>query len=581
MAVKLNLEQIRARATEQSFSRGQSYFKNDAIFDTVQRGNELQGFCEASSQPEPYRVQATLGDNGVLSASCTCQYGSGGDCKHLVALLLTYLNEPGTFEQHAPLQEVLASRSKEALISLIHKMIERHPDLESLIDLPLPDGRKRNMPVDTATFRKQMRYALRTYGGWGDSTAESTISSINETAGEFADKGDWRSASAIYRSVIEECIQEDEYPVPEDEGEFSTAFDETIDQLAQCLEQPEIADDDEERQAVLDALLSASLWDSRMGGYGLAENATDYVLRYARQPDLATLRERVKAAQRRNRSDYGDFLVELDTLDNVDPEVILARLREEGMYCLLVRKLIEMSRIDEAVAVVEHDMAGPYERRAELPHLAAVGREDDAIRIARKMLDAGFDSQIAGWLLERYKARGDWASYLPLQHQEMLAAPAEHNYVLLREAAEKVGQWQTLRPEILAWLEKEQRFDVLTKIYLQDEEWDAAWKILDKFRATQRSQYSWFYDTLDLDVARRSQAARPQKAIAVYVKYARLHISQRDRKRYQVAADFLSTVRDLYRQLGDEPAWQKLISEIRAEFPSLRALHDELRKAGL
>src|SRR5258706_1671515 len=99
MTVTVTVDQIKARDNDQSFSRGQSYFKNDAVFDTIQRGNELHGFCEASSQPEPYHVRATLGDKGIIEASCTCQYDLGGDCKHIVALLLTSLDKPGKFEQ--------------------------------------------------------------------------------------------------------------------------------------------------------------------------------------------------------------------------------------------------------------------------------------------------------------------------------------------------------------------------------------------------------------------------------------------------------------------------------------------------
>jgi uncharacterized Zn finger protein len=552
----------------------------------VQRGNELHGFCEASSQPEPYHVRVTLGDQGVIEASCTCQYDFGGDCKHIVALLLTYLNKPGQFEQRPPIAESLASRDKDSLIALIHKMIDRYPDLEALIDLPVPGQTKRNMPVDTTAFRKQMRYALRNYGGWGDRTAESTVNSIIETAGEFADKGDWRSASAIYRTVIDECIQENEYPVYEDEGEFGDAFNEAIRKLGDCLEKPDIANDDQERQAILDALLSATLWDTSIGGYGLGNDAPDYILRHARQPDIAAIRGKVKAAQQHNRSEwakdsYSEFLIELDALDNVDPDVILARLREEEMYSLLVRKLIEMGRIDEAVAVVENDIEAPYDRIAELPHLVAVGRDEDAIRIAQKTLQAGYDSHVAGWLLERYKARGEWEPYLQLQHQEMLKSPAEHNYVLLKEAAEKVGQWPTLRVEILHWLENKKHFDVLTKVNLREEEWSAAWETLDKYQAAQGSKNMWHYINLDLEVAQRSQKATPGKAIPVFIKYARWHISQRDRKHYQIAADFLSTVRDLYLQVGNVPAWQQLIAEIRSEFPSLRALQDELQKAGL
>src|SRR5258708_25059622 len=163
----------------------------------------------------------------------------------------------------------------------------------------------------------------------------------------------------------------------------------------------------------------------------------------------------------------------------------------------------------------------------------------------------------------------------------MLANPAELNYELLEQGAEKVGRWQTIRPEILDWLTRKKHFDVLTKVYLHDQEWDAAWDMLDQYRANQGLRNTWDYVQLDLEVAKRSQTARPLKAIPVYVKYARWHISQKDRRQYQIAAEFLSTVRDLYLQRGDEAAWQKLISGIRAEFPNLRALHDEIKKAGL
>jgi len=584
MSFKITSEQIHARASDQSFSRGQSLFKNDAIFDTVQRDNELIGYCEASSQPEPYIVRATLNKDGIVSASCTCPYEFGGDCKHIVALLLTYLNKPKQFEQRQSLDKTLATRDKDALVSLIRKMIDRYPDLESLIDLPVPSKTKRSTPVDTAVFRKQIRSSLRGFDEWYDPAAARTLNTILSTAAEFADKGDWRSASAIYRTVIDECIRADEYPITEDDG-FVEAFDESIQRLAACLEQRELADDDQERRAVLDSLLAAYLWNS---GGDLGADAPDYILRYARQSDIPGIREKVKAAQRRQSRWAGDalaeFMIELDVLDNVDPEVTLARLRDEGMYSLLVRKLIELKRLDEAVEVVENQITEPYERLMELPRLVAAGREDDAIRLAKKALQPHYDSQIAGWLLERYKARGDWESYVQLQQQELQANPAEHNYVLLKEAAEKTGRWQSLRPEVLTWLQKKPHYDVLAKIYLHDQEWDAAWDALAKYeKGTKGRKDGWFFidRDLDLEVAQRSKTERPEKAIPVLIKYARQQIGKRNRQDYQVAAEYLSSVRDLYRILDDEAAWQKLIDGIRAEFPTLRALQDELKKARL
>ncbi len=586
----LTLDQIRARATEQSFARGQTYYKEGTIFDTVQRGSRIEGHCEASSQPEPYYVTAALNNEGIVETSCTCQYEYGGDCKHIVALLLTYLNKASKFEQRTPINETLADRDKDDLIALIQKMVERYPDLQALVDRPVPGRTRRQTAVDTTAFRKELRYALHEYEGWGDRTAEYTVRSIAETADEFAAKGDWRSASAIYRAILEECVSNSDYPM-DDEGEFGSAVDDVVNKLAVCLAQPDLNNDDTERRALLDALLSVYIWDVGLGGYDIGADAPDYILQYARQPDLSAIRAKVKAAQQAKAGQsygqwaaeaYAGFLIELDALDNVDIEVTLRRLREEELYSLLVRKLIELKRLDEAIAVVEAHIPEPYARLPELNYIAAAGREADAIRLAQETLRADYNSHVAGWLLEKYKAHGDWEAYLELQRRELMASPSEHNYALLKEAAEKLGRWQTIRPEILAWLRNKKHFDVLIKAYLLDEEWAAAWETFEKHGQTRPQDAEWWlYDHLDLEIAQRSQKALPQKAIPVYIKYARAHINQRDRQQYHIAAEMLATVRDLYRQTGNEAVWQKLIADIRAEFPKLRALQDELKKAGL
>jgi uncharacterized Zn finger protein len=130
-------------------------------------------------------------------------------------------------------------------------------------------------------------------------------------------------------------------------------------------------------------------------------------------------------------------------------------------------------------------------------------------------------------------------------------------------------------------LEQKREYAVLTQVYLHDEEWDAAWEMLE--RASQQSSrpiWGWG-STLDLEVAQKSQHARPQRAIPVFVKYARQEIAAKNRQHYAQAAVYLTWVRDLYREINEDESWQKLIASIRAEYPKLRALQDELNQAGL
>jgi len=154
--------------------------------------------------------------------------------------------------------------------------------------------------------------------------------------------------------------------------------------------------------------------------------------------------------------------------------------------------------------------------------------------------------------------------------------PNETYYAALKQAAQAVGTWEAVRPEIIRQLERSEKFEALTRVYLHDQEWDAAWDTLERIprRSTQ-------WTSLDFEVAQRSRQARPQKAIPIYVAYARREIDQRTRGNYAQAALYLCIVRDLYHQLGDEKSWQELIRGIREEFRRLPALQDELNKAKL
>jgi uncharacterized Zn finger protein len=161
-------QQIRDRATKQSYGRGEGYYKSGAIFATTRRGNELEGRCHGSSD-KPYYVRAKLDGNGNIEETwSTCDYAYDGDCKHVVALLLTYAHKPQMFEEHAAVEDTLAERSQEELIALIRQMVASYPDLQALIDRPVPSRQPKNKPVDTAPFRRELRKALSYANQWGE-----------------------------------------------------------------------------------------------------------------------------------------------------------------------------------------------------------------------------------------------------------------------------------------------------------------------------------------------------------------------------------------------------------------------------
>src|SRR5438309_11319045 len=73
-----------------SFQRGQTYYNSDAIFNTRQQGMAMKARCQGS-RSQAYRVEVTFNNAGIVSNQCSCPLG--GHCKHVAALLLTWIRQ--------------------------------------------------------------------------------------------------------------------------------------------------------------------------------------------------------------------------------------------------------------------------------------------------------------------------------------------------------------------------------------------------------------------------------------------------------------------------------------------------------
>ncbi len=139
--ISLDLQQIEERALEQSFYRGVSLYESDAIFLPARRGNQLSAMCVGTSSAA-YHVTASFDEAGDLTTHCTCPYDWGGDCKHIIALLITYLLQPEVFRAGAALREELMSLDKQDLIDIVEQMVTRYSGLEDIIEGMINEAQK-------------------------------------------------------------------------------------------------------------------------------------------------------------------------------------------------------------------------------------------------------------------------------------------------------------------------------------------------------------------------------------------------------------------------------------------------------
>lgn len=577
--------QIRNRAEAKSFSRGKEYLRARSIHNTVQRGNDIEARCDGSDY-QPYRVQATLSDSSIVRASCTCPYDWGGDCKHIVALLLTYLNNPDAFEERATLHEQLEKRSKDDLIALIEDMIEQYPSLQDRVDTPTPTQITIGQPVDNTLFRKQMQQARRNYDGYDDVNPHRVVSSIRKTAKRFAEQKDWENALRIYSAVVEEATPEGDYYLYDDEGGFSILITEVLEEIVAIIERTEVVDNDTLRRIGLDTLFRAEIWDINAGGVSLADMVYDEMFVLTRSKDVPAIREKIEAAKAKKSHDkwnlrsYERVLSKLDEIEQTDPAVSLERLRQSNIPELLVIKLIEIGRYDEALEIIDNSKLYRGDMIDILTHLVAAGLGDEAVKRVEAKLQAEYDGWLADWLIRHYKDTNNKVALLGWQRRRFEESMNVKSYQELKVTAEILSKWDPTRAEVLAKIQEEKRYDALINIYMHEEAWQKAWDTLpDLVNVPSRNHYG--LHRIELDLAQKSEEQFPRNAIKVYTKYAYLMIEQRQRSSYAEAANFLAMVHDLYHEVNDVAAWQKLIREIREKYKRLSALQDELNKAGL
>jgi uncharacterized Zn finger protein len=145
-------EDVRDLVGESSFQRGQRYFRDNRIFGTRRAGMTLKAKCEGS-RSTPYRVEVTFDNTGITDTDCSCPVG--GYCKHVVALLLTWLAEPDEFIEQQDIDTLLQQCEKDELITLIKQMLRRDPDLEYLLTTISKPG----IPIDPQIYRNQVEMA--------------------------------------------------------------------------------------------------------------------------------------------------------------------------------------------------------------------------------------------------------------------------------------------------------------------------------------------------------------------------------------------------------------------------------------
>ena len=131
----LSRSTIQEHTSGGSFERGEEYYADGAVRSLKQSDEHTLKAQVQGSDVHPYLVTIRFDSDQIQKAKCTCPYFEGSWCKHIVAVLLKALDdEEIPADEAVEVDEFVAEMDREALVTLIERLVEHDPRLLDQIE---------------------------------------------------------------------------------------------------------------------------------------------------------------------------------------------------------------------------------------------------------------------------------------------------------------------------------------------------------------------------------------------------------------------------------------------------------------
>jgi len=556
---------IRSYASEQSFERGREYYLSGAIYNTIRQGNTLLAECVGT---ETYHLRVELDEDNLQFASCTCPYEFGGYCKHLVALLLTYIHKPGEFSERKSIPALLENMDKAALVAILTKLADRNPELYTWLETSLPiaavkDANSKPQPVvsqvSEPAWRKRIKNILRPGRGYYDdyeSTAgvSSELDEVINSAEELLAAGDAQGVITILLALLDELS--DAYEMFDDsDGELGESADFAGEILAEAILSANL---NEQERKTLERKLAP-----------IAKNLADYGI----EDGLEIAQLALEHGWETHPEYVNDFTTDLDSAKlNVlerqgHTDEFLALCQQTGQHLRYTLKLLQLGRTDEAIQAA-YQLSDPNHLLEIAKKLHENNRLSDAIRLAENGLAReGQKYHLAVWLAPLEESQGRLESALQAYLVTFAEGPSLETYKNLQRLSGE--RWEILKPAQMNILLQSGRSETIVAVYLHEQEWDEAIAIAEK------NTYDY---SLREKVADAVVAQRPEWVIRISIQEAEKIIEPTQSKYYPHAARWLAKAKQAYLQVGRKVEWQAYFTQLKNTYARRPSLQKELSK---
>lgn len=301
---KITASDVKRYCGDRNFERGEQYYKNGSLFEARTDRQTLKASC-SGSRDTAYRVIASFSGTGIGKCRCTCPVGEGGHCKHVAALLLTWVHRPKRFEEMPDIEKVLQDKDKKELIRLINYLLQYDPDLELALAARLAADTDTVSSGSAIYYRQaQTIFERALHQQASELDLADTLSAIKSAGDELLANGDYHQAINVLAGIAEGVTDRlKAYQYFDEEGYVSGIITECIQDLGVCLEHET---DLGARNTAIMALMVVYEADTEFfGGIGLSDEVPEIIIKLANDDENRIVAAHLeKLLQKSGRPNY-------------------------------------------------------------------------------------------------------------------------------------------------------------------------------------------------------------------------------------------------------------------------------------
>ncbi len=221
--MNIDRKTIRNRSTDAVFERGENYH-DEGRSQSLDRFDDLVTASVRGSSL--YDVTVEFGGQSI-DTRCTCPYDGGGDCKHVVAVLLDVAENPPQDESE-DIETVLDDVSANDLRAFVRDALAEHSELREQFLARFGDDHK---SVDA--YREEIAQLFEQHA---DPSVYEAIdfSRLFEIADQYRNRNRYLAAATVYRAVFEEVDEKSNW-IDGAYDHYARTIQRALDGYADCI----------------------------------------------------------------------------------------------------------------------------------------------------------------------------------------------------------------------------------------------------------------------------------------------------------------------------------------------------------